>query len=375
MIKLLIFFFSLTFFNSAWAQSQGPLYERPRTARSLGMGGMFIPIVNDTDALLYNPAALAKVQGINFHLIEAGVSANGKEAYDIYKDLGDLNDPNTYNGLFGKRLWAEVTGKTAVAVPYFGFGYYTDYDVSLELHNPGFPTFETYFKNDAAIMIGNAFALGPNAYGGVAVKRIDRWGGETIDLGLSTIANADDLKAIGDNFDNKGQGYGLDLAVMTDIEGGPLKSTLALVWQDVGSTAFTKTSGADAPPRINQNLSFGYGAGIDLPGLDWMFGIEGRHLLEPEIQIGKKVHIGTELSLPLIDVRAGINQGYVTYGAGLNLFLFRIDAAVYTEELGVYPGQTAEERYMVSLSIDLSFDANFKFTDNNGKKRKLKQRR
>ncbi|MNS96079.1 hypothetical protein D3C72_1303620 [compost metagenome] len=242
------------------------------------------------------------------------------------------------------------------------------------MHNPGFPEFDTYFRNDAAYIIGGAFTLGPKTYGGVSVKRMERWGGESQDLGLTTIANADDFRAIGDNFENKGQGYGLDVAVMSELE-GPLSPTLAVVWQDVGSTAFTKTAGADAPPRINQNLSFGAGMGIDLPGLDWVVGIEGRHLLEPDIQIGKKLHIGTELSLPLIDVRAGYSQGYMSYGAGLNLFILRVDAASYTEELGVYPGQTAEARYMVSVSIDLGFDANFKFTDNNGKKRRLKQRR
>jgi hypothetical protein len=60
---------------------------------------------------------------------------------------------------------------------------------------------------------------------------------------------------------------------------------------------------------------------------------------------------------------------------GLNFLIFHIDAVSYTEELGVYPGQTAENRVMVGLSIDLGFDADFKFTDNNGKKRKVKQRR
>ncbi|MNL63779.1 hypothetical protein D3C87_1879440 [compost metagenome] len=124
-----------------------------------------------------------------------------------------------------------------------------------------------------------------------------------------------------------------------------------------------------------QNLSAGAAVGFDLPGLDWTFGVEGRHLLDNDVQLGKKLHVGTEVSLPFIDVRAGLNQGYMSYGVGLNFLIFRLDAVSYVEELGVYPGQTADNRYMVGLTVDLSFDANFNFQDNNGKKRKLKQRR
>ncbi len=75
---------------------------------------------------------------------------------------------------------------------------------------------------------------------------------------------------------------------MTEIPAPFLKPTLALVWQDVGSTSFNKTDGADAPPHIEQNLSFGAGLGLDLPGLDWSIGAELRHLLEPDVDIGKK---------------------------------------------------------------------------------------
>jgi hypothetical protein len=98
-------------------------------------------------------------------------------------------------------------------------------------------------------------------------------------------------------------------------------------------------------------------------------------LLETDIQAGKKIHLGTELSLPIIDLRAGINQGYMTYGIGINLLVFRIDAATYTEELGAYTGQSGQNRWLIGLSMDMSFDANFTLSDNDGKKRKLKRRR
>lgn len=371
-MKNIFILFILLLSSTAGAQQ---IYETARSIRSLGMGGMYIPIVNDTDALFYNPAALGKLKGFNFLLANVGIGINSDSISEIDTLRNfDPNVPSSFDSLFGKRVAAQAVGKAAFAMPYFGFGYFTNYDVSLELHNPAYPQFETFFLNDSGYVFGGAVPIGPDSFLGMNLKRINRWGGEQKDLGLATIANGASLEEIGRNFDNKGVGYGMDLAVMTTIP-APLGPTLALVWQDVGGTAFTKTGGTDAPPHIDQNLSFGAGLGFDLPGIDWTAGVEARHLLDSDVQIGKKIHLGTELSLPLIDVRAGINQGYFSYGVGVNFLIFHIDAASYTEELGVYPGQTAENRYAVSLSIDLSFDADFHFTDNNGKKRKLKQRR
>ncbi len=367
-ILLLIFFFAST----AGAQQ---MYETARSLRSLGMGGMYIPIVNDTDALFYNPAALGKVKGFNFLLANVAVQTNTDSLGEISKLQSiDPSDPSSFNSFYGKTIEAGASAKAAVAMPYFGFGYYTNYDVTLQLHNPAYPQFDTYFLNDSGYVLGGALPLGSNSYLGMNFKRINRWGGERKDLGLSTVASGTSFDKIRQNVDNKGTGYGLDLAIMTEIS-APLNPTLAVVWQDIGNTAFTQTAGTDAPPHIPQNLSAGAGVGFDLPGIDWTAGVEVRHLLEPEYQIGKKLHLGTELSLPLIDLRGGISQGYFSYGVGVNFLIFHIDAVSYTEELGVYPGQTADNRYAASISIDLSFDADFHFTDNAGKKRKLKQRR
>ena len=351
------------------------IYETARAVRSLGMGGMYIPIVNDTDALFYNPAALAKVKGFNFTVpsVAAGINSDSISSLDTLKNF-DSSNPSSYNSLYGKRFDVEAAGKAAFAMPYFGFGYYTNYNASVELHDPANPQFDSFFQNDQGYVIGGAVPLGPNIYGGLNVKRISRWGGTEQQLGLAEVSSGMSLDKLESYYQNKGTGYGLDLALMTEIQ-APLTPTIAVVWQDVGDTSFTKTAGTDAPPHIEQNISAGLGVGFDIPGIDWTAGAEFRQLNQNDIQFGKKLHIGTELSIPLFDFRAGIDQGYFTYGAGFNFLIFRVDAASYTEELGVYPGQTAENRYAVSVSIDLSFDADFHFTDNEGKRRKLKQRR
>ncbi|MEK2690045.1 hypothetical protein [Bdellovibrio sp. GT3] len=373
MLRSLLLTFILTFSTTALAQS---LSEFARNARALGMGGTYIPFVNGADAVFYNPAALGKVEGLDIKVVDVGISLNSISPEDLEAIQNiDPNDPNSYNSLFGTRVWVQATGKTALALGNFAVGYLNDNEVSLELHNPAYPQFDTYFRQDTGYYLGYAFNVAPGTYFGIAAKRIDRWGGVPQELGLSDVANADSFNEIGDRFDDKGQGYGIDLALATTIDLPLLKPTLAVVWQDVGNTAFRKTAGDDAPPHITQNLSVGAGVTLDLPGLDLAFGGEARHLLEPDIEMGKKLHLGAEVSLPIVDLRAGYSQGYLSYGVGVNLFIFHIDAVSYTEELGAYPGQTADNRYMVSVGIDLSFDADFKFTDTQGKRRKLKQRR
>lgn len=363
----------LFIFFPLMAQAQD-IFEMGRTIRAAGMGGMYIPVASGVDAIFHNPAALARGTGFNIKLLNLEVGINGQEALDLAAAGSSIQDPSDYNQFFGKKVWIEAAGLAGVALPRMGVGFLSETHVSLELHNPGFPQFQTYFLNDTVIGYGGGLALADKIYVGMTLKQIQRWGGDTIDLGLSTIANANSLSSIGDSFQNKGRGYGVDLAIMKDLD-APTSPSIAFTLQDVGYTSFQKTDGASAPPAITQNLNFGLGGSVDLPGLDWFYGFEMRHLMEPDIQIGKKIHLGTEISLPFIDVRAGLGQGYISYGVGLDLLIFRFDVATYTEELGIYPGQTGQNRVIAGLSIDLSFDANFKFTDNNGNRRKLKQRR
>lgn len=367
--RLVLFLLMLPTLSSAQE-----LKELGYSIRSMGMGGMYVPVASGVGAVFHNPAALGRGTGLTIELMDLKLGVNGQEAIDLYNTGTSINNPSDYNKFFGKKIWFETQGHAGVTLPSMGIGFMSNTQVSMELHNPGYPQFQTYFLNDQIIGLGGAFSLGNKSYLGVTFKQIRRWGGETIDLGLTTIANANNLSSVGDNFKNKGTGYGIDLALMKVLD-APSSPSLSLVLRDVGNTQINKTDGVAAPPSITQNLVFGAGGMLDLPGLDFTYGMEVRHLLDSEVQLGKKVHLGTEVSLPFVDLRAGVGQGYMSYGVGMNFFFFRFDVASYTEELGVYPGQTGQNRYVAGLTIDLSFDANFSFVDSTGHKRKLKQRR
>ena len=61
-------------------------------------------------------------------------------------------------------------------------------------------------------------------------------------------------------------------------------------------------------------------------------------------------------------LRVGVNQGYLTYGAGIKYNAFSFDAAIYGEELDTNPGQLEDTRYIANITIDLEFENNF-FSD------------
>ena len=75
-----------------------------------------------------------------------------------------------------------------------------------------------------------------------------------------------------------------------------------------------------------------------------------------DIQVGQKIHAGVEVALPLLRIRAGLNQGYYTAGVGLELGLLSVDVATYGVELGEYPGQHEDRRYVAQVKIELGFD-------------------
>jgi hypothetical protein len=369
--KFFIFFLAIFLAFSAPQVFASEVTESHGNIRSLGMGGIWMSYVNDQDALFVNPAALSQVKGLNWQVLNVEVGTNGYETYQQLNGI-DLSTPSSYNQLFGKPIWIRAEAKTALALPNFALGAYTETNTNMVLHNPGFPQFQTHFISDNGMALGGAFALAPFTSMGIAVKQISRWGGDQ-DIDLGVIAGGH-LDQVGDQFKNKGRGYGVDVALKSEL---PilLNPSVSLVWQDVGSTAFQKTDGLEAPPRIHDNLSLGASTSLVLPGLDLVAGLEYRHITENDYQLGQKIHLGAEVSLPLIDLRGGISQGYAAYGVGINFFFLKFDIAKYTEEMGAYPGQTPQERYQVGLSIDLGFDADFKLTGSDGKRRKLKQRR
>ncbi|MCE3010837.1 MAG: hypothetical protein LW875_09515 [Proteobacteria bacterium] len=367
------FLFTLLFCFGFWAKASSEFYEYNKTVRQAGMGGVYVFRDDDASSFLQNPAYTCFTEGVNWTIFNMNLGSNG---YSIYDDIGDFKKIDGINSLkpyYGKEVYIGVGANTTLTLPCFGVSYWLNGAITLLATNPPFPRLEVSYINDQAFQMGGAFKLSDNTSVGATIRRITRLGGDQVfDADLLTNINTDKIL---DSFNNTGRAWAADVGIVTRLSKQAFNPTLSIAWKDVGRTRFLRTKGLEAPQSQSDNLTMGLTFNAGIPGFSVEGGLEYRHITDTESQLGKKLHMGLELGLPFFDVRAGFNQGYTTYGFGMDLFFFQLDAAMYSVETGAYPGQKEDERLQIGLSFEMGFDPDFKLTNYGGKKRKLKQRR
>ena len=73
-----------------------------------------------------------------------------------------------------------------------------------------------------------------------------------------------------------------------------------------------------------------------------------------DASIWKMLHAGAELRLlSVLSAWAGLNQGYFTFGAGLDLFVAEINLAVFTREMGSFIGDRPSSGATLEVAIRL----------------------
>lgn len=367
------------------SSSARELIEPWVSVRALGMGNAYTAVVDDSDSLFYNPAALCKVSGLDWTIVDPRVGGNGLQAVEVATELADSSDlASSINSLYGKSLWLGGGAKTAVAIPCFGATAFVNSETSLLLSNPAFPEMSVSSVFDYGIGVGAAAPLIPGIWSiGVNLRRVNRTGTQTpISAGTLADLNTDQIL---NRLRNRGNGYGMDLGMIATLP-LPVRPTFALTWRNVGYTTFTFEEGEAAPPAQPPELTVGGSLSLDLPLISITPAIDLRYLDRTDIALGKKIHMGAEIDLPILAVRAGLYQGYYTAGASFSLGLLQFEAATYGVELGEYPGQLEDRRYVLQMTIGLGFDgfsgktwgrseAEIARSSGSRARRKLKQRR
>ncbi|MCB0350291.1 MAG: hypothetical protein KDD38_03850 [Bdellovibrionales bacterium] len=349
----------------------GELFEVHSNARAMGMGGAFAALVEDEESLWYNPAGIAKNGGIFWTIADPKVGlTDPTTALGIFSDLGSQSTfESALTDLGNAPIWIGASAKTSLIMPFFAAAYFYDVDVSMLSENPVSPSLTTNYIMDTGVALGTGWTMGGMLQVGFAAKYITRsgvrkdWGTQEI---ADIIAGTSSPDVIFDSFtQTTGVGYGFDFG-MNIIVPTMVQPTVSFVWKNVGNTTFRAGLGEEAPPTEMQDMLVGASLLIDLPLIQIAPALEVRHLNDGDVQIGNKIHMGVEMGLPLIDLRAGLYQGYYTYGVGLNLGILKIDAASWGVELGGYPGQFESRRYMVQASINIGFDMGFGTGGSNG---------
>jgi hypothetical protein len=356
--KLILFSFAgFILFFSALSQAKENS-EGWTSVRAQGMGGAYSSVVDDADSLFINPAGLARVSGVHWTVFDPRVGVNGIETVsDVQKIVGASNSnmANTIDSLYGKRIWGGGGAKTAIAVPYFAVAGFANTEAGILAQNPADTSLNLNYFFDYGVAVGTGFDLIPGVFKlGFSAERINRTG-TTLPVGPATLATLSS-SALDAELKRRGTGYGLNAGTIMTVP-GPVSPSLSVVYKNIGYTAFTAEEGAGAPPRIEPELVVGASVEIHAVIMKITPSIDFSYADRPDIQTGKKIHLGIEFALPLIDLRAGLNQGYYTAGVGLDLGILKLDAATYGVELGEYPGQMEDRRYMAQVTLEFGFDA------------------
>ncbi|MCB0411735.1 MAG: hypothetical protein KDD22_04375 [Bdellovibrionales bacterium] len=372
----------LVLFISVKVHATMEVFEMNTNVRALGMGNAFLGVAHGADAMFYNPAGLARNSGFNWLILDPKLGVSGLEAFESVKDLqSDDGFESAIRELYGDHVWAGAGAKSILTIPFLGVGVYDNLDASLDIDNPAYPNLDVSVVNDFGYVAGLGIPIFPFVHAGMVIKRVKRKGAR-VPFGPSYIASLDPER-IQQNIETEGTGYGLDLGGNIVIPGPFMETVLSAVWKDVGNTTFKSGIEGSEPPSQPQEMSIGAAINVDLPLISVSPAIDIKHLNREDVQLAKKIHLGVEVGLPLIDLRAGLYQGYYTLGAGVSLGFLRVDAATYGVELVAYPGQREDRRYMVQLTLELGFNPGFNILGGSSgsggsktaRQRGLKQRR
>jgi len=322
------------------------------SARALGMGNAYIGVVDDIDAMFYNPASLAKVHGIQLDLLSVGGAGKNFDDYKTIKDLADsgANLATAIPPLYGKDFYYGGQARTGIALPMFGLIAYDAVNASLSVHNPPYTQVDLNATNDYAYALGFGVPISPFLQIGAEGRYIKRTGTDyTYSGGTLGSLSSNQIKSDALAW---GTGYEFDMGANLIVPTPIFTFDFSVVWQNIGTTTF-KQAASNHVPSTPANLMAGVAGELRLPLITIRPAVDMRYISDESIQLFRKFNFGVEISLPLIDIRGGFSEGYYTYGAGASFGPIRVDAASYAVELGDYPGQKEDRRYMAQLTLEL----------------------
>lgn len=329
-----------------------------KSTRALGMGNSYYTLSEDQYALFYNPAGLARIDDWRVELINPQGQI-GTNSYDFYNDAQDVD-------------WDVESQIADLLEKYNG-----------ENQNLGLSAFPAFYKKNLAIgafmnVRGNAVPHGLQVYPELAVKAYVDYGvaagyamsfldNESLQVGVSlkylqrssliesytaTILAGEDIEdRIKDDM-NKGNGVLGDIGIIYNMPfWNWMNPRLGASVNNIGMTDL----GDAEDLKTSLNLSMAISPSLwSVVGTNFLLELhDATRSFEEDDDWPKRVHAGAELHFfdKMMALRAGLNQGYITAGAGLDFTFFKVDYAYYTEEIGAYAGQWEDERHVLQVTL------------------------
>lgn len=347
-----------------------------RSAKGLLMGDAFTAVNDDEMTLFYNPASLGRHKR-DFTLYPFPGQLGGT---NVLNDLDKFKDFPSEPGPAGDLLMdypVHASGGVAPGFKLFNVGvsFIANESYDLLLRNRAYPMLDVDLRSDRGVMMGFAIPIGHGRLNrktgrgqqtslGVSAKYIERTGiRDTLALTGPVVLgslNEDEIDQIVKSLGRvKGIGWGFDAGIEHVIRDGATQFVFGLAALDITGTEFKvdknadKLKVADTPNQINLGMAFGQ----DYKLFHYILSADVRALNE-EMDFGKRLRLGAEVGVPGLKLLGGVNSGYYSYGAALEMGFMELTAGFYDIEIGRSYKQTKSRRFVVYLSLfDFSFDA------------------
>jgi len=375
MKRLLLTLLLLSLVASAFATT---LPEYRRGAAELGIGGATSLYGYNSSATIYNPALLNRA---NFHLdlFSIGVGYDDKitKMVQFIKDhdkefshFDSLSSNSDTNRMLQQKflnsieqyddMWFKlgITPQIGFTMKHFGFVIsdqtYPEVKLDRGIFNP-MAAVQGYTDLAFYAGYGNQYTL--PLFGkdrmieyGATVKLLSRREVPLKRISATKLESNTDLQdQVKNDFNKKKTGFGIDLGLAHNMSD---RWELGAVMHD----AIGVFDGHYVTPNLVLGTKYSV-KDLLVPDDD----IITRWIATGEIQdwfngggtsFFYKWHMGTEISLlNRFNLRGGFNQGYPTAGAGLDLWILKLDYAYYGEELGLAPGQLPSYKQFLQISV------------------------
>lgn len=381
-MKIFGCFILIIFSMNLWAQEIKYLIRSPK---GLLTGDAYTTIGDDEYALFYNPASLGKNKGVQVTPFQGSLMGPNILAYeDKIKNLPKKDPMALSDKLMGIPLYAGAGTVPGLKMGNFGMNAIFNQQASMVLRNRIHPTLDIDYRSDKGFIAGYAFTAGSlkkakkqnkkakaeSANGhifsfGVGYKFIQR---EAL-VGNFPVTGADlsnvllnnnefDYKILRDQLGySKGKGHGVDLGLHETIYKGNTETSMGFSVLDMGNTKMDVYSGSGYVPGLDMMMNYGASFKQDFGWwFDYRFSFD-IHPINAPIDFERKLHVGFEAGPKILKLLSGWNAGYASYGAQLDLWLFRVVGGFYGIETGAKYQDEQSKRFVIYLSLlDFSFD-------------------
>lgn len=339
---------------SAFALDQGTLFSN---ARQRGMGGIGVGIANDEHALFTNAAGLAGIEHRRWKVVSINLEGS-LDLYDSYASSAALFSNfsiEKLNALAGKNIYFRGGAGTMFYGPGFALAAYIDGQSAIYTQNQVTPEYELGIMTTEGLQGGFAWKIpigGKKSTTelrvGTAAKFMFRKGGY-YKLGASDLLSITDGKEyltalVGDY----GAGVGFDLGTQLVQKVGKGTS----IFLGTSATDIPKTNIKGKAQDVAMNFGLGLGVVQKMEFMDVTVGADLQNLTQVDA-FSNKFHFGLELGVPFLKLWGGLNQGYFTYGMGVEFWLARISFSSYSEELGYRFKQRQNKRVLLQIDVKL----------------------